>query len=736
MRSALVHLVPLVFLAGCAGEPPPPAEAPSPCPPEARTCAPCPAPACPAVALPHAPGPVGVDLGALEAELVGKHGEAARPRIKRGLAQVASLWRAEDGDLGAFVRAQFLAEPAAIDATFARLEGLLEQLEGHLHEMGRALRFPTDTDTGPLFPLDPLLAGYEPAAHLYEDLFQSKIAFVALLNFPLSDLATKSAEGERWSRRRWAEDRLTGRFALRIPGAVAQDIARAGAEGDLYISDYNVWMHHLVSEKGFGAQGAEGRPGAPSVESGERPFPSGLRLISHWNLRDELKANYGDPRGLEKQRMIVQVMERIVTQTIPAAVIDDPRVDWNPFTNEVRPAPAAEIEPSAPNRAPLTTASARPEPFVRYEKLLASFRASRRADPFSPIANSAMKRRFELTREIGEDRVRGLFLSILGSKTIPKVAAEIERRLGRKLGPQDLWYAGFKPRGGKTEAELDAITRKRYPDAKAFSADIPRILVELGFPKDHARTIADKIAVDPSRGAGHAMEPRRRGDKARLRTRIEKDGMNYKGYNIAVHELGHNVEQVLSLYDVDHTLLAGVPNNAFTEALAFTFQARDLELLGLSKPTAESERDRVLGELWSAWEIAGVALVETDVWHWLYEHPEATAEELGKAAVTIAKRYWNQYYAPLLGSPDSALLAIYSHAISTPLYLPDYPLGHLIAFQIEEHVRKQGKLGPEFERMAKYGSVLPDLWMKHATGEPISAGPLLRAAEKALGGKP
>ena len=41
---------------------------------------------------------------------------------------------------------------------------------------------------------------------------------------------------------------------------------------------------------------------------------------------------------------------------------------------------------------------------------------------------------------------------------------------------------------------------------------------------------------------------------------------------------------------IDHTLLQGVPNNAFTEALAFVFQARDLELLGLSKPTAERAR--------------------------------------------------------------------------------------------------------------------------------------------------
>lgn len=659
-----------------------------------------------------------LDLKAMEAELVTKHGEAQRARIKQGLSQVAARWRAEDGDMAEFVKEHFLATGADLDKTFARLERILEQLEGHLHEMGMELRWETDIDSGPLLALDPVLAAYEPAANLYDDLFRNKIAFVALLNFPLSDFATKNAQGGNWSRRRWAEERLTGRFALRIPAAIQQEIAKTQTIGDLYIAEYNIWMHHLVNDKG------------------ERLFPSGLRLISHWNLRDELKGDYDDPRGLEKQRLIVQVMERIVTQTIPAVVIDDPRVDWNPFTNEVKACPAAEIEANAPTR-PMKPINTSPEPDVRYEKLLASFRASLKADPYSPGVETAIKRRFEVTRELSEERVRGLLLEVLQSKAVPKVAAEIEKKLGRKLGPQDLWYAGFKSRAGQKEADLDKITRKKYPDAKAFGADIPRILQDLGFPKDRAAHVAQYITVDPSRGAGHAMEPHRRGNKARLRTRIEKDGMNYKGYNIAVHELGHNVEQVFSLYDVEHTLLAGVPNNAFTEALAFTFQANDMALLKLGKPSTDAERLHALETFWSTWEIAGVALVETDMWHWLYDHPKATAKELREASVEIAKKYWNQYYAPVLGAPDSALLGIYSHMIGVPLYLPDYPIGHLIAFQIEEHVRKTGKLGPEFERMARMGCVLPDLWMKNATGEPLTAKPLLDAVERALvQGKP
>jgi hypothetical protein len=139
-----------------------------------------------------------------------------------------------------------------------------------------------------------------------EDLFAGKVAFVALLNFPLTTLEERLKEGPQWSRRAWAEARLTQRFSRRVPARVQQEIAKAMAAADLYIAEYNLWMHHVLTAKG------------------ERLFPSGKRLISHWNLRDELKANYADPRGLDKQRLIIQVMERIVTQTIPAAVIDNP----------------------------------------------------------------------------------------------------------------------------------------------------------------------------------------------------------------------------------------------------------------------------------------------------------------------------------------------------------------------------------------------------------------------------
>ena len=220
--------------------------------------------------------------------------------------------------------------------------------------------------------------------------------------------------------------------------------------------------------------------------------------------------------------------------------------------------------------------------------------------------------------------------------------------------------------------------------------------------------------------------------------------MNYKGFNIAVHEMGHNVEQYFSLYGVDHTLLAGVPGNAFTEAIAFVFQARDMDLLNISTDNKVKKREETLADFWATWEIAGVALVDIDTWNWMYEHPQATPAELRAAVVSISQKTWDTHYAPVLGagtaerSVDGAtpLLGIYSHMIAYPLYLADYPLGHLIAFQLGEHIDaavKRGKrFGDEIERISRQGNVAPDVWMKNATGAPVSTEPLLRATAKAL----
>jgi hypothetical protein len=647
-----------------------------------------------------------------KARLIAKHGDAQKALIERGVDQVASLWREGDGDLTAFCIEQYLSDQKARDQLFERMEEVNEQVNGHFLELGRAMRWNTEVDTGLVGAVEPLLASYDPGAHLIEDMFKSKVAFAALLNFPLTTLADRLKNGESYGRRTWAEIRLTGKFDTRIPGSLLQDASAAEAAADQYIAGYYVWMHHVLAE------------------DGRRLFPANKHLITHWNLRDELKANYAEKDGLAKQRVIVKVMERIVTQSIPKAVIDNPKLDWNPFTNKVTVAEAGTIEPDVPPGKPDQPSDER-EPDTRFEQVRAHFLAARAIDPFSPIAPTLMERAF-VGAEIPEDRVRTMLVEILESSLAADAASEMEAKLGRKLEPSDIWYE-FGGESGP-ETELDAITTKKYPTAQAFEKDIPRILTNLGFTPARAKYLAEHITVDPSRGAGHAMGAQRRTDKAHLRTRVEKDGMTYKGYNIAIHELGHNVEQTFSLYDVDHTLLAGVPNTAFTEALAFLFQARNLELLGRPQPASEAERPKILDSYWNTREIAGSALVELDVWQWLYKNSDATAAQIREATVKIAAATWNKYYASTLGGKDVPLLAIYSHTITQPLYLFNYVLGHLIEFQVEEHVAGKDKatFATEFERVCRLGAILPDLWMKQATEKPVTTQPLLDATARAL----
>ena len=648
------------------------------------------------------------DSARLEAELVAKYGETQRERAHRGIAQVAALWRAEDGDdaaFGAFIRDSFAGDPAALDAMFARYQHNLETIYGHAHEISRELNAPSDLDVGAIAPYDEAFAAWNPRAHLLDDLFANRLAFTVLLNFPLTSLAERTRDGPAWSRRQWAETQLAEGFRQRLPATANQAVADTYAASERYIAGYNIWMHNLVDSRGA------------------RLFPEGKKLLSHWNLRDEIKADYADGKsGLAKQRMIQRVMERIVSQEIPAVVIDSAAVDWNPYTNVVTPASAV----SAP-----AVGTAR-EPDTRYERLLANFHAQQQVDKYSPGEPTLIARAFDTGRQLSEQRVQAMLEQVLGSPQVARTARLIARRLGRRLEPFDIWYSGFRPGSSQSEAQLDTIVRGRYPTAAAYEQDVPQLLRKLGFAPDRADYVARHIVVEAARGSGHAMGAQMRGEPAHLRTRVEKDGMNYKGYNIAIHEMCHNVEQTFSLNDIDYYSLSGVPNTAFTEALAFTCQNRDLELLGVTQPDPQSKALQTLNDFWSTYEIAGVALVDMGVWRWMYAHPEATPAQLREATLELARAVWNRWYAPVFGVRDVSLLAIYSHMINETLYLPDYPIGHLIAFQVEAQMARAGDFGKEFERVARLGAIAPDLWMTQATGAPVGPEALLAATERAL----
>jgi hypothetical protein len=694
--------------------------------------------------------------------LVAAHGESHAARIGRGVAQVAARWWPEDGgddDFAAFCAASFEPDAAVLALSFGRLEQVMEQVDGHLHEVRRELLAPIEIDRGPgaqPTTVDPLLVRLDLAPHVDEDLFRARIAFFALLNFPVHTLRDRLVESAGWDRTAWARSRMMDRFASRVPAAVAQAVTRAGTTAEEYVIGYNIRMDRLVTP------------------DGERPFPEGLRLISHWGLRDELRARYADYPGdrpdqsnrpdqrhqdaaVKRQRLILAVMNRIVRQEIPAAVIDNPDLLWEPVANTVRPVGEAAGEAAREGDAGLEAREAD----RRYAHMLALFHAQRLVDPYTPTAPSLPARRFEIDRQIPEEEVETLLRMVLEAPEIDALARRIGQRVGRPLEPFDIWYPGFKARSGRSEEDLDARVRAAFPTAADFQTALPRILDCLGFPAERASWLAERIVVDRARGAGHALGAIRREDRAHLRTRIAGEGMDYQGYNVAMHELGHNVEQVFSLHGIDHWWLGGVPNNAFTEAFAFLFQERDVEILerleqaaapeGRSGPAggldpanrleggaAADHASPTLAMLWNTYEIAGVSLVDMGAWRWLYAHPEATPAELREAILRIAREVWDRWFAPRLGHPGCEILAVYSHMIAYCLYLPDYALGHIVAFQLLAALRRveasspAGGLGAEIERIARLGHLTPDAWMRGAVGAPLSARPLLDEARLAL----
>ena len=614
----------------------------------------------------------------------------------RGIAQAAVLWTEQDGTQEEFdrlVEDYFCKTDSERLVLFESLSRIFENVYQSADMLTVELLRPTQLTNAaePQAP-DWIMSGYSPLAHFSDDMFANKLAFITIMNFPHYTLEEKNELGKKWTRQEWAYARMGDIFTTRVPAEVNTRMAQALANAENYIADYNIYMGNL------------------RTEDGRQLWNNDKILLSHWNLRDELKALYGAKNGQEKQEMIYQVMQRIVDQTIPAEAVNNPDFVWKPYSDT----------PEA-------------EPYTRYARILETARAYMAEDAYCPSAPTGIQRNFEVGVEIPAAELDSLFRALVGSKQVQQVASIIRERLGRDLRPYDIWYDGFKARAGLNEDELTARTRKLYPDANAFAADMPRLLTQMGFYSEDARRIAHRIVVEPARGSGHAWPSLGRKEESRLRTRIPTTGMDYKGYNIAVHEFGHCVEQVLDMYFIDYYMLSGVPNTAYTEASAFLWQHRDLQLLpGAKMGNGVNDPNEVFDQFWSMYEIMGVSLVDMTMWRWIYDHPQATPKELCEATQAIAKEVWNQYYEPVLGEHDCILLGVYSHMVNAPMYLPNYPLGHIVQYQLEEHLAKcknQREFASEYMRIYRLGRLTPKQWMIEAVGEAPSIKPILRAVD-------
>jgi hypothetical protein len=227
--------------------------------------------------------------------------------ITKGVMQVARLWQESDGTNEDFIRFcenNYIFDPIEKENTFLKISEYLEAVFGHYNELQLQLQKNLHEETGPLTKVDELFSAYNPDAHLSDDSYSNKTAFLIALNFPKLSLKEKEALDSS-NRLTWAYARLGDIYTFRIPAEIQQAISTTDSDANTYVGNYNIYAGYLLNKKG------------------EKLFPEDMVLLSHWNLRDEIKANYnqGDV-GLDKQETIYEVMKRIISQEIPQGVIN------------------------------------------------------------------------------------------------------------------------------------------------------------------------------------------------------------------------------------------------------------------------------------------------------------------------------------------------------------------------------------------------------------------------------
>ena len=620
-----------------------------------------------------------------------KYGQKYKEDIQRGVKFAAMVWdttKSSEAEFKEFCLKHYVMPGRNRIGLLEKLDKFSGALNGYFQMMVKVARSGLDIADNPLTPGDELLGAFSASTHLSQDLRDFRIAVLAQLNF-----GTDETKPPR-SRKDWAARRLSGLGREVIPAPLLAEAAKAEAEVDRFISSYNLNLDKID----FGDSRIK--------------FPKGTRQITHWGLRDYMTGLSGQKDALIKQRAIRDLMRRVVDGEIPRQILENPEAVWDQKADTVNVNGARE-------KTRMTGA-------LRWEKFKLAYDALRKIDPYTRYGN-IIDNKFKLEREIPEEKIVKILKDILSSPVAKKAGKFIESKLGRPLEAHDLYFKEFQATGVKPKLRFDIANR--YPNSAALTRAIPSILLKLGFSKERAKFIGSKIRVDNSRSAGHAWGPYAPEDIQLLRVRVDKGGITEQDFGVFMHELGHCVESVLSSYEVDYRALWGVPNIAFTEGFAFTFQDKADFILG--RKTRENYNITNLKRYWEAYEIAGAALCEIEFFHWLYKNPRTTARAMHATIRKIGDAIWKKYYARIFGPEGFGLLAVYSHVLWSEFYLAEYPMGYVIAYQVRKYLRNKN-LAREMERMCKLGSIYPEQWMKSAIGESISVRPLITDTEKAV----
>ena len=620
-------------------------------------------------------------------------------RATVGVHQVAKRWQDSDGDgdtFKSFCEESFVTSEEDRARLLDRYESAMSSIGGHLYEIGRHLRRWTDLRGDEMPAVDNAMAMFDPCPDLSDQLYKQKIAFIALLNFERPDLATMLKDGGAWSTDAWAQARIGRAFGPRIPAEV-NDRARAlEHEADMFVSEFHVPVGCMVDT------------------NGKTWFDKDRKLIAHWLIREEIKAGYTQEGGLEKQRALSWVMGRHIDGTLPKQIMDSTcEGKWDPKENTVDGNDPGELVGPA-----------------RYKQLNTQRSVAVDYDKYYDEHPTAIARKFDLEREIPEETVEQLMIDLLEAPIRGEIAKYMSDKLGRPLEAFDIYLEDIGE--GASSSELEERVTSMFKDETEFQNKIPQVLKGLGYNDEDADFLGTRVNVEIARGAGHAMRPGIPEYNAWLRTNRLDDCLGWDGFDTAMHELGHNLEQLISTHFVPRPLLRNVPNTACTEAFAFLYQNKAREVVGL--PEEDEAKAFALASvegLLAACQIAGPSLVELYTWRWLYKNPDATDEQLRDEMISIAEDVWNKYFKEHFGEDPYHILAAYQHMIGYPLYLPDYTIGHVISHQIKSHMRGKD-LAAETKRICSIGRLTPDQWMKNAVGCGISASQLIDDATTGL----
>jgi hypothetical protein len=610
------------------------------------------------------------------------------------VAACARVWpesgKAGAGAFTAFCLEQYVPPGKARDQLLERLDEFVHHVSGSVAATAKVIRAGLDIADRPSLAAETVLSRFSAGTHLPEDFRDTRVAALVQLNFGTDDRRPPR------NRKGWAARRLSRFGRSVVPARLNQKLVAVSAEVDAFISGYNLNLDRF-------------RFGDPKVR-----FPRGTKLVSHWGLRDYMTSLNGEKHALPRQRAILDLMRRVVDGEVPVEVLDDPSVEWD--------IPAQCIRNGTGEWRP-----ARGHGPLRWEQFRQVWKVNRAIDPYR-IRPNLIDTMFEEVREIPEATVVGMLEDVLASPHAQRIGRFMRDQLGRELEPFDVYYTGFHTQGpGKPPLPYDI--RERYPDRDALQAAIPQVLRKLGWSKERAEWIASHIRVDNGRSAGHAWPPLVDHDVQLLRVRVGERGCDEMSFSTFMHELGHAVEGVLSTYEMDVKQLWSVPNTAFSEGFAFTFEDQADHILGRRRrPPSDAE---TLVRFWEPFEIAGPSLMEIRLFRWLYENENASAAKIQRMARSIGDEIWRRYYAPIFGDDGHGLMSVYSHVIWGDFYLAEYPVGYVIAYQVRKHLEGK-KLSDETERMCGIGSIYPESWMKEAVGAEISVRPLLDDTAEAL----